>query len=72
MARKTVAIEQAKTELDISVAFAVDTVWMTTGRDSAKAFLDFSTCGCCRTAAWIYRNNSSILAATSKDVLKAD
>ena len=26
-------IKQAKAELDISVALAVDTVWMTTGRD---------------------------------------
>ena len=33
MARKIVEIKQAKAELDISVALAVDTVWMTTGRD---------------------------------------
>ena len=46
MARKIIEVEQAKTELDISVAFAVDTVWMTTGRDWAKAFEPFSTFDC--------------------------
>jgi hypothetical protein len=33
MARKIIEVEQAKTELDISVALAVDKGWMTTGRD---------------------------------------
>ena len=46
MARKIIEIEQANTELDISVAFAVDTVWMTTGRNWAKAFESFSTFDC--------------------------
>jgi hypothetical protein len=33
MARKNIETKQAETELDISVAFAVDTVWMMTGRN---------------------------------------
>jgi hypothetical protein len=33
VARKIIEIKQAKTNLDISVALAIDTILMTTGRD---------------------------------------